>query len=121
MVIRQAAIAAGCSSSTLLAEHGYGFAEQPAQLLDGARLDLLLGEILLDELGKARSTGWPALRTTGALERARQRRPRIRLRGEATALNALGLAAAAAVAKRPQRPPVRAGALELGRPVRPAP
>jgi hypothetical protein len=97
----------------LLAERADGLAQEPAELVGGAGLDLVLGEVFVDELGECHLPHRPTLLAPRAFERTTQRRVRIGLRRETTALDALGSTAAGAVAKRPQRPPVATRALEL--------
>jgi hypothetical protein len=95
-----------------LAEGGDAVREQPAQLLECDRRGLVLGEILLDELGE-RQHSPVALPATEPFQCPLERRPRILLAWKAAALDPLRGAPAGAVAVRPQWLPVAGPRVEL--------
>jgi hypothetical protein len=81
--------------------------KEEAQLLQRHRRGVMLGEILIDELGERDRPPDPAL-ATQPLERPLQRRPRIPLAREATPLHPLPIPSTDPIAVRPQRRPLQA-------------
>src|SRR5205823_7158359 len=88
------------------------FAEQPAELLGGDRLDVVLCEVHLDELGEGQAA-WDPLLTPDAVKRTLERVGCVAFAREAASLDALRVAAAGAVAVSPLRLPIPPRALEL--------
>jgi hypothetical protein len=85
-----------------IAEHGRCLAEQVAELLDRHRLDVVLRQVRLDELGEGERARDPTL-APHPIELTLERVPRVLLAGESATLNALGATAARPVTVRPQR------------------
>ncbi len=91
------------SANPSIAEDGRRLAEQVAELLDRHRLDVVLRQVRLDELGEREPPRDPPL-PSKPLELALERVPRVLLGGESAPLHALRVAAARAVPVRPQPP-----------------
>src|SRR5712691_7154291 len=84
-----------------IAEHRSRLAEQVAELLDRDRLDVVLRQVGLDELGEREPTHDPSL-PPKPLELTLECVTRVLLGGEPATLDALGVAAACPVTVRPQ-------------------
>ena len=111
--IRQAAISSDRSSPTRsLAERGDRLSEQPAQLLDRHRLDVVLREVHLDQFGEGQRPRHAPL-APQPLQRAFQSHRRVRLGGEPATLHSLRASAAEPIAVRPQRLSVPTRSLQL--------
>jgi hypothetical protein len=86
--------------------------EQEAELRERHRRDLVLSEVLVDELGEGRPPRHPAL-APETLQHALERRPRVLLGPEATALHALRVAPSGSVPIGPETLPVWAAGSQL--------
>jgi len=95
-----------------LAKGGNRLPEQPAELFDRHRVDVVLGEVDLDELGEGQRFRDSSL-PPQPLELACQRLRGVAFRGKAATLNSLRLSAAGPVAIRPERLSVPTRPLQL--------
>jgi len=95
-----------------VAERCNSFAEQPAELFDRHRLDVVLREVDLDELNEGQAA-WDPLLAADTVERTLERVGCVVLACEATSLDALRVATAGSVAVCPLRLAVPPLPLEL--------